>query len=295
MPNDTDLSELALLGTPALNFAFGDGSDRYHTSHDDLAHLNTGSLQHHGQQALALTRVFANGPLPRQRTGDAVFFDLPAVGLVVYSEKWAMPLALVAAALAFGVIIRSRCGATQFGRDIVMGAAATLGAVVLSAAAAYLAGLIVSRLHFILPWGGAPAWSPVYWAAVAMLSLAISIACYVAVRRRGNVFGLHAGALIIWTLISLVTAAIAPGSSYLFTWARPPRRARGTICERSWHANSKQNCHVRSGACDGCATYSTCIHDRRCLSRSHFGRRNRNSRGHRTDRVAAFALTRNDM
>jgi hypothetical protein len=32
------------------------------------------------------------------------------------------------------------------------------------------------------------------------------------------VFGLHAGALIIWTLISLAAAAIAPGSSYLFTW-----------------------------------------------------------------------------
>jgi hypothetical protein len=218
MPNDTDLSELAVLGTPALNFAFGDGADRYHTSHDDLAHLNAGSLQHHGQQALALTRVFANGPLPRPRTGDAVFFDLPAVGLVVYSEKWAIPLALVAAALAFSVIVRLHRGATQLRRDVVMGAAATLGAVVLSAAAAYLAGLIVSRLHVILPWGGAPAWSPVYWAAVAMLSLAISTACYVAVCRRGSVFGLHAGVLIIWTLISLAAAAIAPGSSYLFTW-----------------------------------------------------------------------------
>jgi hypothetical protein len=30
--------------------------------------------------------------------------------------------------------------------------------------------------------------------------------------------GLHAGALVIWTLLSLTTAAIAPGSSYLFTW-----------------------------------------------------------------------------
>ena len=108
MPVDTDLSELALLGTPALNFAFGDGADRYHTSHDDIAHLNTGSLQHHGQQALALAHAFANGPLPRPRTGDAVFFELPGVGLVVYSEKWAMLLALVAAALAVVVIIRSR-------------------------------------------------------------------------------------------------------------------------------------------------------------------------------------------
>jgi hypothetical protein len=218
MPNDTDLSELALLGTPALNFAFGDGADRYHTSHDDVAHLNTGSLQHHGQQALALARAFANGALPRPRTGDAVFFDLPAIGLVVYSEKWAIPLALVAAALALVVIIRSRRGAARYGRDILTGAAATTGAVILSIAAACLAGLILSFIHTKLPWGGAPAWSPVYWAAIALLSLAISTGCYVAVRRRGNVVGFHAGALIIWTLLSLVTAAIAPGSSYLFTW-----------------------------------------------------------------------------
>ena len=74
-------------------------------------------------------------PLSRIGKWDAVFFDLPAVGLVVYSEKWAIPLALVAAALAFGVIIRSRRGATQFGRDVVMGAATTPGAVILSAAA----------------------------------------------------------------------------------------------------------------------------------------------------------------
>jgi hypothetical protein len=217
MPNDTDLSELALLGTPALNFAFGDGADRYHTSYDDVAHLNTGSLQHHGQQALALARAFANGPLPRPRTGDAVFFDLPAVGLVVYSQKWAMPLALVAAALALIVIIRSRGGAPRFGRDLVLGAAATVGAVVLSVAAAYPTGLIISVLHRKLPWGGAPAWSPVYWAAVALLSLAISTAWYVILRRQGSVGGLHSGALVIWTLLSLSAAAIAPGSSYLFT------------------------------------------------------------------------------
>jgi hypothetical protein len=151
MPNDTDLSELALLGTPALNFAFGDGADRYHTSHDDVAHLDTGSLQHHGQQALALARAFANGPLPRPRTEDGVFFDLPGVGLVVYSEKWALPLALFAAALTLLVIIRSRREVTRFGRDVVIGVAATVGPVVLSAAAAYLAGLILSLLHTTLP------------------------------------------------------------------------------------------------------------------------------------------------
>src|SRR5262249_48424831 len=150
---------------------------------------------------------------PRQQIGDAVFFELPGVGLVVYSEKWAIPLALFALALTLVVIIRSRREATRFGRDVVIGAAATVGAVVLSAAAAYLAGLILSLLHVMLPWGGAPALSPVYWAAVALLSLAISTALYVTLHRRSSMSGLHAGAVVIWTLLSLATAAAAPGSS----------------------------------------------------------------------------------
>ena len=72
LPNDTDLSELSLLGTPALNFAFIGGVERYHTEHDDVAHLDEGSVQHHGAQMLALARAFANGPLPRPATGDTV-------------------------------------------------------------------------------------------------------------------------------------------------------------------------------------------------------------------------------
>ena len=95
LPNDTDLSELAVLNLPALNFAFAEGVERYHTSHDDFAHLNPGSVQHHGDQMLALARIFGNEPLPRPRTGDAVYFDLPLIGLVVYPEWLALPLAVL--------------------------------------------------------------------------------------------------------------------------------------------------------------------------------------------------------
>jgi acetylornithine deacetylase/succinyl-diaminopimelate desuccinylase-like protein len=62
LPNDTDLSELALLEQPAMNFAFIGGVTRYHTSEDDVAHLSAGSVQHHGNNALALTRAFGDGP-----------------------------------------------------------------------------------------------------------------------------------------------------------------------------------------------------------------------------------------
>jgi hypothetical protein len=58
LPNDTDFSETAVLGLPGLNFAFADGVERYHTSRDDIAHLNPGSLQHHGSQMLAMASIW---------------------------------------------------------------------------------------------------------------------------------------------------------------------------------------------------------------------------------------------
>ena len=65
LPNDTDLSELALLGVPALNFAFADGVERYHTTHDDVAHLES------GQRAASRTADARAGEDVRRRRAAA--------------------------------------------------------------------------------------------------------------------------------------------------------------------------------------------------------------------------------
>src|SRR5438876_338545 len=121
LPNDTDLSELAVLGLPGLNFAFADGVERYHTSRDDVAHLNPGSLQHHGSQMFAMARTFGMGPLPRARTGDGVFFDLPFVGLIVYPQGLELPLAILALGLVLTLIVRGR-------KEVVTGVLTALAA-----------------------------------------------------------------------------------------------------------------------------------------------------------------------
>src|SRR5215510_14725619 len=108
LPYDTDLSELFVLEQPALNFAFADGVERYHTSEDDPLHLAVASVQQEGAAAPALTRIFAAGPLPRPRTGNAVFFDLTLVGIVLYPEGWAGPLAGLAIAALVLAAIRLR-------------------------------------------------------------------------------------------------------------------------------------------------------------------------------------------
>ncbi|MEO7822686.1 MAG: M28 family peptidase, partial [Gemmatimonadaceae bacterium] len=202
LPNDTDLSELAVLGLPALNFAFVDGVERYHTSQDDVAHLNTGSLQHHGSQMLAMARTLASGPLTRDRTGDGVFFDLPVVGLVVYPLGLELPLAL----LALGVV------GTLIGRDrrgVAIGALAAVVAVALSAGIGVLGSKVLR---------GPAVWSGLYAAGMVSLALSVTALCHAVGRRGSTARGLHVGALIVWLVLALGVAILAPGVAYLFTW-----------------------------------------------------------------------------
>ncbi len=202
LPNDTDLSELAVLELPALNFAFADGVERYHTSHDDVAHLNPGSLQHHGSQMLAMARTFGSEPLPRARTGDGVFFDLPIVGLVVYPQRLELPLAILALVLVGTLVIRDRKG-------LGTGVLATLVALVLSGGMGWVVGRMLA---------GPAVWSGLYATATVLLALSVTATCYAVARRWCTPRGLHVGALIVWLVIALALSMRVPGVSYLFTW-----------------------------------------------------------------------------
>jgi hypothetical protein len=211
---------MAVLERPALNFAFIDGVARYHTAHDDVAHLDRGSVQHHGDQALALARAFGNGPLPRPTTGDAVFFDVPLLGLIVYPESWAMPLSLVALVLVLAAAVRlaRHRDAGRWGRDMTLGTVGTLAAVVLGGGAATLAGSAIGRLHASMGWGGAASFRGVYSAAIIMLALSVALTCWALVRRWASVAGAHVGALVAWGILTLVVTWRLPGVSFLFAW-----------------------------------------------------------------------------
>lgn len=202
LPNDTDLSELAALRLPALNFAFADGVERYHTSHDDVAHLNPGSLQHNGSQMLAMTRTFGTEQLPRPRTGDGVFFDLPIVGLVVYPQGLELPLAILAFVLVVALVVRDRKG-------VVAGLLAALASLLLSGAVGAIAGRLLK---------GPAVWSGLNAIGIVLLALAVTAACYAVAKRWSTPRGLHVGTLIVWLALALALSIRAPGTGYLFTW-----------------------------------------------------------------------------
>jgi hypothetical protein len=198
LPNDTDLSELSALELPALNFAFAQGVERYHTSRDDPAHLDPGSLQHHGQQMLATASTVANEPLPRPRIGDGVFFDLPVIGLVVYPTWLALPLACVA--LLLFILIVYKNAHSRLGSWLAM--LVSLGICLLLALLARLSGPAV--------------WSGLYAGAIALAAASINVAAYLWASRRDR--NARYAALSVWVAVALVCAFVAPGVSYLFTW-----------------------------------------------------------------------------
>lgn len=218
LPNDTDLSELALLGKPALNFAFADGVERYHTSHDDVQFLNPGSVQHHGQQMLALAKRFANDSLPRPKTGDAVFFDFPVVGLVVYPEGWALPLAILALVLLVFAAVRVRRADERWLRGALIGLGISIAAIVVCGIVAAVIGACLGAIHAHLPWGGWPEWSGLYAAAVALVVIAIVLFARAFTARWAAPRAFHLGVVALWTLIAVALSVVAPATTYLFIW-----------------------------------------------------------------------------
>ncbi len=198
LPNDTDLSELGLLHVPALNFAFTRGVERYHTTGDDTTHLSLGSVQHHGQQMLAVAVAAASGELPRPVTGDAVFFDFPLIGLVVY-PIWAAYLLGVFALVLFILVwwpARPRA--------------------LIAAGVAFLCVALCGVAAGLLRIGGPPEWSGWSGAALGFAVVAVNAAAYAAVDARWK--SARAGGLLVWALLALATSVLAPTLSYLFVW-----------------------------------------------------------------------------
>lgn len=214
LPNDTDLTVFKRAGMQGLGFAFIDGLAHYHTPLDDLQHLDLRSLQHHGDNALALTRRFADADLTLAARGNTVYTDVFSLLLLRWPAAATLPWALVvllslAALSAVGV----RSGRLR-GRDLVMGAVAAMLVPVATAAWAWLVTLLISGLLGEPdPWWAEPLpFRMLLWSG-ALIATAVIGSWFG--RRRGAP-GLLAGAWLVWALLATVSAVMVVGVSYLF-------------------------------------------------------------------------------
>jgi hypothetical protein len=104
LPNDTDFTVFQRAGWQDMNFAFI-GSPHLATTRRRTASstLSLQSLQHHGDNALSMSRALMDADVSRHfeaveelAKGDAVFFDVLGMLVVWLPERWMLPLAVLA-------------------------------------------------------------------------------------------------------------------------------------------------------------------------------------------------------
>jgi hypothetical protein len=221
LPNDTDFSVLLADGDwTGLNSAYIDGAAAYHTPQDTPDRMDRGSLQAHGDNALALVRELGGrdlGTLVEPAARDATYFPV-LDRLVRYPGSLVWPLAIASlVAVALVVLVARVRRETSLPR--------TLGAVVLTVLPLALAPLSVQGLWSLMvavrPGYGAmlDPWRPAPFrlAAVALVA-AVVLLWYALLRRWVGPVALWTGALVWLAVLAAVLAGFAPGGAYLATW-----------------------------------------------------------------------------
>jgi len=222
LPSDTDLSVWLHSSLPigALNFAHVGGYPRYHTPMDDVQSLDPRVLQHMGDYTLGLARELGRADLAALTSGDAVYFNAPLAGVIHYPAGWAVPLAVfamlavlvVAAAAARRRVLSVR----GFGRGAGLMIVTIAAPVLVTFAGWRIIGLIHPGYREILQRD--PYNSVWYLICVGALTIAFGLEAQRRFIRRSAALELAMAPLIAWGLLSVATAVMLPGASYLLLW-----------------------------------------------------------------------------
>jgi hypothetical protein len=207
LPNDTDVTVFRRADMAAVNFAALRGVNWYHTALDDVAHASPKTLQHHGDNALAMLRTLGNADLQARSSTDATYFDVLALFLVWWPQEWTLWMAIISLVALLIAARKTDPRAMTFG--VLAAFTALLIAGVGGQALSQLAQLKSSSVNFVArPLPG----------IVAMWLMGISGALFGAAifNRRENPRALLYGITIVWHAIGIALALTLGGAAYLF-------------------------------------------------------------------------------
>lgn len=235
LPNDTDVSVFRRTGLAAVNFAAIRGVQWYHTPLDDLEHASRRTLQHHGENALAMVRELANadlgphapetadwGPrvakalpsgaagragLDESRKEDATYFDLLGFTLVWWPQSWTGWL-LVACVAALIVAMRR----TPL-REVLWGFVLSASTILVAGISGFGLMWVARRAASGLDWVAQPAPAIV---SMWLIGAAVALGSAAAFRRKARPEAVLLGTVILWLVVASALLALLPGASYLF-------------------------------------------------------------------------------
>ena len=216
LPNDTDFTAFREAGFRGLNTAYIDGATRNHAPTDTPSSMDLDSLQHVGDNGLALARAFGGVDLDTlEARTDATYFPVPR-GLVRYPGWLVWPIAALAllSVLALSGLTRRR-GLVSTGR-LTGGFLVGIVPIILAPLAAqgfWMLMVLIRPAYAALsidPYR--PLW---YRLAILALTAFIVFAWYAILRRGLGPAPLAIGGLLWLAVLGLVLAWLAPGGSYL--------------------------------------------------------------------------------
>ena len=126
MPNDTDFTVYVKSGSRGFNYAYIGNVRGYHTPEDNFENVDLGSLQHHGENALALARRLAALDDVEFEPRRAVYFDVMARGIVAWPERWSLWASCGCGILLIGLLIFFRPAIQLRDFGVVVGCVAVI-------------------------------------------------------------------------------------------------------------------------------------------------------------------------
>ncbi|MGH2601893.1 MAG: M28 family peptidase, partial [Dehalococcoidia bacterium] len=211
---NTDLNVFEEHGLSGINFAFVADHAHYHTPLDNLANLDPGSVQHHGDNALAAVRAFAGLDLANPPAGSDAFVDLLPGFVVQWPESLTVWIALAAVILLLGVATRLIRRGQLTLRALLWGLLVFPLGVLVAAVVGFAWAMAISALTGApVPWYANPLPMRVAVWTGALLSLLL-IASLVA--RRTGFWGLSLGVWLWWPVLAGLVGWLAPGVSVMF-------------------------------------------------------------------------------
>lgn len=219
LPNSTDLSVSNEQSLSGMNFAFGGNWPTYHTARDSIDNIDLSSLQHHGENALHLSRQLGNTDLSQTKAADASYFNLFGC-LVHYPQSWVKWIAGSAAFFFVMLLIQGVRQQHLSPKKIVLGTIIQVCSIIIIPALVLGFWLATEKLwagRMYAPMGGLYD-NLLYEGGFVALTVALTVVVLGHCQQRFGLLNMMSGSLLIWTLLLLCAARLLPGASDWFSW-----------------------------------------------------------------------------
>ena len=219
LPNYTDVNTFAGRGWTMLNLAMIGNETRYHSAGDNLAALDRRSLQHMGDQTLALAEELS-AVVPQAR-GERIFMDLAGIRLVTLPHSFGLVL--------LGLLTVAVAGIAWKRSSLRRGFGAVAGTLILSGAASWAAIALIGMIRAGMWWRAEPLWT--HLAAYAS-AIAVAVALLATIGRGVPTDRLRPAFWLLFLMLGVAIALVAPGGIIFFLF--PPVLALAGMFARRW-------------------------------------------------------------